>query len=115
MRTLILMPDWNSVLFWWDAEGQDAIDESPLPLSEGLKQSLLHYYRCFSDLFLQGGADECASQIDRRLLDDEGYGLWLKLRYELSGKFLVWFYSFEFDEKFGQPAEWAEARRMSAQ
>jgi hypothetical protein len=103
MRTLILMPGWNVILFWRDAEGHGAVDESTLPISDTLKHDLRSFYAWFSELFFADHSGERASFLDRRLLDARGAELWRRLRNELDGTYRVLFYSEEFNHEFERP------------
>ena len=111
MRTLILMPDWNAVLFWRDAEGRDAVDDGSLPISDALKQELRVFYEWFSELFFRGDSGDRASSTDRRLLDDRGVELWERLSRELSGVHRVLFYSHELHHEFERPEDFRATRR----
>ena len=87
MRTIVLSVDWDSVLFWRDAEGQGRIDEAAFPISDELKRELNAYYGHYSELYLHG--DESIDKIDKRLLDDAGLRAWHRLRTELAGAYKV--------------------------
>ncbi len=49
--------------------------------------------------------------LEVRLLDDQGFAVWLELRKELRGKFEVSFFSHEFMTAFGAPDEFKAARQ----
>ena len=109
MRTLILMPDWNAILFWRDAESRDAVDESTLPISATLKHELSSFYVWFSELFFRD-SEQPASLTDRRLLDARGIELWRRLRTELGSTHRVLFYSHEFNHEFESPDDFTAMR-----
>jgi hypothetical protein len=94
MRTIVLSVDWDSVLFWRDAEGQGRIDDTTFPISDESKRELNAYYGHFSELYLQG--NEPISDLEKRLLDDTGVRAWHRLRAELAGAYEVLFHSSEF-------------------
>lgn len=100
MRTLILMPDWNAVLFYRDSEGSAAVDEDSLPISAALRDELRDFYSWFSELYLQDDSKGPVSHTDRRLMDDRGVELWEHLSRELSGVYRVIFHSLELHHDF---------------
>jgi len=104
------MLDWDSTVFFFDAEGQDRIDEETLPISADLKRQLNEYYKHYSDVYLCADFGEKATPLDERLLDDTGLQIWQQLRTELVGFYRVIFYSFEFGEKFDDPQQFIAAR-----
>jgi len=109
MRTVALSLDFDAILFWYDEQGQEEIDEKTLGISEGLRQELDRFYFWFSELYL--AADELASPLDNRLFDDRGFELWELLRAELAGRYRVIYWSQEFGEYAETPEEF---RRMRA-
>jgi hypothetical protein len=110
MRTIILMLDWDSTLFWRDAAGGGRIDEATLPISTGLKRRLDDYYRHYSDLFFRDGYGP-VPDLEKRLLDDTGLEIWRQLRAELAGIYEVLFDSEEFGCSFDSPEEFLAARK----
>jgi hypothetical protein len=107
MRTLLLMPDWNTSLCWHDAEGCGVADERTLPLSDELRKHLDDYYAWWSNLFLaeDPGPVSC---IDWHLVDERGFQLWQRLRAELGNIYHVHFYSHEFKETFQDPEQFTK-------
>ena len=112
MRTIALIADYGSVLFFHDAEGRDQIDEATLPISTDLKRQLDEYYKHYSDLYLLADFGEQPSTLDKRLLDDTGFKIWRQLRKELALFYRVIFYSFEFAQTFNNPQEFIAARAL---
>jgi hypothetical protein len=110
MRTLILMPDWNAVLFYRDAKGSEAVDEDSLPISTALKRELRDFYAWFSEMFLHDDPREPISDMDRRLMDNRGVELWECLSRELSGAYRVIFHSHELHRDFDRPEEFKAMR-----
>ena len=106
MRTIVLSPDWNSSLWWHDAEGCGLADASTLPLSDELRRNLDDYYEWWSELYLPKEQDYIpVSSLDWHLLDERGFELWQRLRVELGGKYHVHFRSHEFKETFENPEQ----------
>ena len=114
MRTIIVSADWNSVLFWRDAEGQDRIDDTTFAISDESKRDLNAYYGHFSELYLQGDEHEPVSDLEKRLLDDTGIRAWHRLRAELAGAYKVLFHSKEFACDFESPEELVAHRERSS-
>ena len=110
MRTMILGPDWDFVLWWCEADCQDAIDEKTLPISDDLKRDLDRFYGWFSELYFGDG--DSKSVLELRLLDARGFELWLRLREELKGVHRVLFYSQEFYEAFENPEDYKAAKAL---
>jgi hypothetical protein len=106
------MADWDSTLFFFDAEGQDRIDAATLPISADLMRQLDQYYNQYSDLYMDGDTGEKVDPLDKRLLDDTGLTIWRQLRKELALFYNVIFYSFELGEKFDNPNEFIAARSL---
>ena len=104
MRTIVLSPDWNSSLWWHDAEGCGIADERALPLSDRLRKDLGDYYAWWSELYLSEDRIP-ASCTDWHLLDERGFQIWQRLRAELGSTYHVHFFSHEFEERFEDPEE----------
>jgi hypothetical protein len=113
MRTIILLLDWDSTLFWRDVEGGDRIDEATFPISDALKRRLKDYYKHYSQLYYLDYRGQTVPDLEKRLLDDTGLEIWRLLRAELSGKYQVLFLSNEFICDFDDPEEFV-ARRKEA-
>jgi hypothetical protein len=113
MRTIILMPDWNSTLFWRDTEGHGHIDEEALPISDSLKHRLECYYKHFSELYFEASDQPIIPDVEKRLLDDTGLEIWQMLRKELTGFYRVLFYSAEFGDSFENPEEFVAVRKQT--
>ena len=113
MRTIIVFADWNSVLFWRDADGQDRIDDTTFPISDESKRELNAYYGHFSELYLQDHEHEPISD-EKRLLDDTGIRAWHRLRAELAGAYKVLFHSKEFACDFESPEQLVAHRERSS-
>jgi hypothetical protein len=109
MRSIILLLDFDSTLFWRDAEG-GRIDETTLPISHDLKRQLDDYYKHYSELCYRGDYGP-AADLDKRLLDDRGLVIWRQLRAELDGIYQVLFYSQEFGDSFESPEEFLANRK----
>lgn len=112
MRTIVLLVDWDSVLFWRDAEGQGHIDDATFSISDELKRELNAYYGHFSELYLQGNGP--IDKIEKRLLDDAGLRVWHRLRTELAGAYKVLFHSKEFACDFETPGQLIALREQSS-
>jgi hypothetical protein len=112
MRTLVLSPDWDTMLFWWDEQGQGAADESTLPISNALRCDLDDCYKWFSEMFL--AEDAKPTLMDQRLFDARAFGLWERLRMELRFECHVLFYSQEFACKFEGPMDFKAAQRAAS-
>jgi hypothetical protein len=110
MRTIILLLDWDSTLFWRDAEGGGRIDEATFPISDALKRRLSDYYKHYSELYFQN-TGRPVPDLEKRLLDDNGLDLWQQLRAELAGVYRVLFYSDEFACEFNSPDEFITKRK----
>ena len=111
MRTLVLSPDWDTMLFWWDEQGQEAVDENTLPISNALRRDLDGCYRWFSEMFF--AEDSKPTLIDQRLFDARAFELWERLRTELESECHVLFYSQEFACKFETPKDFKAAQRAA--
>jgi hypothetical protein len=109
MRTIILMLDLDSTLFWQDGEG-GRVDESALPISEALKKRMHDYYAHFAELYYRDHHPRI-SDMDRRLLDGAGLEIWQQLRQELDGLYRVLFFSEEFSDAFDSPAQFIVQRK----
>ena len=109
MRTIILLCDWDSTLFWRDSEGQGRIDETTLPISDELKRRLLYYYKHFSDLYYEDNSPP-VPDLEKRILDDVGLDIWRQLRVELDGVYRVLFHSDELSHPFESPEEFLAIR-----
>lgn len=94
MRTIALCLDFDAIVFWFDEQGQEKIDEKTLDLSDELIRKLDELYAWFGDLYLDN--DELPSDLDNRLFDDGALELWESLRAELAGRYNVIYYSREF-------------------
>ena len=112
MRTLILSPDWDTMLFWRDAQNRDAVDESALPVSDALRSELDNCYKWFSEMLF--AEDSKPTAIDRRLFDDRAFELWERLRTELGLEYRVLFRSQEFACEFESPQDFKNARRVAS-
>jgi hypothetical protein len=112
VRTLILSFDWNATLFWWDEQGQDAVDENSLPISNGLRRDLDDCYSWFSEMFF--AEDSKPTLMDQRLFDTRAFELWERLRTELKSECHVLFYSQEFACNFNSPGDFKAARRVAS-
>jgi len=110
MRTIILLLDWDSTLFWRDTEGGGRIDEGTLPISSELRRRLDDYYKHYSELFYRDGYGP-VPDLEKRLLDDTGLEIWRQLRAELAGIHRVLFYSEELGDSFETPEEFVAARK----
>ena len=106
------MLHWNSTLFFFDAEGQERIDEATLPISRNLQKQLELYYKQYSDLYLLDESAQKVDRLDKRLLDDTGLQVWQQLRAEHSDSYRIIFFSEEFGEKFDNPNEFIAARNL---
>lgn len=112
MRTIILLLDWDSTLFWRDAEGGGRIDEDTLPISAELKRCLADYYLHYSELYHQEARPlPDVARLEKRWLDDRGLEVWKQLRAELVGVYRVLFYSEELGDSFETPEEFVRARK----
>ena len=112
MRTIILLLDWDSTLFWRDAEGGGRIDEATLPISAGLKRRLDEYYLHYSELYNQDSHPiPDVPNLEKRLLDDAGLEIWRQLRAELAGIYRVLFYSEELGDSFDSPEAFVARRK----
>src|SRR5687768_12428910 len=101
MRTVILLLDWDSILFWRDAEGSGRIDEATLPISPELKRRLHDYYMHYSELYNQDRHPlPDVPILEKRWLDDTGLEIWKQLRAELAGVHRVLFFSEEIGDSF---------------
>jgi hypothetical protein len=112
MRTIILLLDWDSTLFWRDAEGGGRIDEATFPISDALKRRLSDYYKHYSELYYLD-TSRPVPDLEKRLLDDTGLEIWQQLRSELSGVYRVLFHSEELEDSFESPEDFI-ARRKEA-
>lgn len=112
MRTIILFLDWDSTLFWRDAEGGDRINEATLPISDDLKRRLSDYYKHYSELYYLDTSRPIPG-LEKRLLDDTGLEIWQQLRRELNGVYQVLFHSEELEDSFESPDVFL-ARRKEA-
>lgn len=114
MRTIILLLDWDSTLFWRDAEGGGPIDESALPVSDDVRRRLRDYQKYYSKLYGLGASrpirDREIPAMEKKFLDDTGFEIWQQLRSELNGVYRVLFYSQEFGDSFESPEELLAAR-----
>jgi hypothetical protein len=112
VRAIILLLDWDSTLFWRDADGGARIDEATLPISDDLKRRLSDYYKHYSEHYY---LDTCrhVPGLEKRLLDDTGLEMWQQLRSELSGVYRVLFHSEELEDSFESPDDFV-ARRKEA-
>jgi hypothetical protein len=110
MRTFILLLDWDSTLFWRDAEGSGRIDEATLPISPELRRRLDHYYKHYSELYYRDGYGP-VPDLEKHLLDDTGLEIWRQLRAELGGVYRVLFHSDEFACDFDSPDEFIARRK----
>lgn len=110
MRTIILLPDWNSTLFWRDEESGSRIEETTFPISDALKRRLTAYYKHYSELYFQDTGGPVPA-LEKRLLDDTGLELWQQLRAELAGIYKVLFHSDEFACDFDSPDEFITKRK----
>jgi hypothetical protein len=99
MRTIILLLDWDSTLFWRDAEGSGRIDEMTLPINDDLKQRLNAYYKHYTELYYLD-TNRPVPEVEKRLLDNVGLEIWQQLRLELSGIYRVIFHSEELEDSF---------------
>ena len=111
MRTIILLLDWDSTLFWRDDEGCGRIDESTLPISDGLRRMLGDYYKKYSEIYLGGHDHSLIPELDKRLLDDAGLVIWRELLRELADIYRVLFYSEQFEHSFEDPEEFVTRRK----
>ena len=98
MRTIILSPDWNAVLFWHEASNRKPADETALALSDELRREMRVYYESFAELFLRG-LPGTADATELRLLDERGVLLWQRLQKELAD-YRITFYSHELQDEF---------------
>lgn len=114
MRTLILLPDWDAVLFWREEGCRDQADERELSLPAALAQELRDYYAAFSELYFGGDPGAEVSVLDRRRLDDRGLALWENLREAWAGRYRVLFHSHEFGEAYAEPAAFRAERATAA-
>lgn len=111
MRTMILLLDWDSTLFWRDAEGNGRVDAATLPISTALRQLLRDYYIDYSELYFQDGHPfPDVPRLEKRWLDDTGLKIWKQLRTELADLYRVSFYSEELGESFESPEQFVAAR-----
>ena len=55
---------------------------------------------------------EKVTELERRLLDADGFKLWLKLRQQLSSQYEVKFYSHFFHDEFDDPQQFLDAERL---
>jgi hypothetical protein len=113
MRTVALFLDFDAILFWYDEQGQEQIDEKTLGISDGLRQQLNRFYFWFSELYL---TEEVHSgrDVDNRLFDDRALELWELLRAELAGRYRVIYWSREFSDYFDTPEEFRHMRRHAS-
>lgn len=111
MRTIILMPGWDAILFWRDADGAACIDEDTLPISIELKGRLDVYYKHFSELYHQDDWQPIP-HLEKALLDDTGLEIWRQLRVELASVYRVLFWSDEFSEPFETPEDFVALRNF---
>ena len=109
--TLILNPDFAVIIFRRESGVTSPVDENTLPITTELKTELRTYYRTFSELYLLGF--EKASDTERRLLDADGFKLWLKLRQQLSPQYEVKFYSHFFHDEFDDPQQFLTCNRVT--
>ena len=109
MRTVALFLDFDAILFWYDEQGQEQIDEKTLGISEGLREELERFYFWFSELYLVEEVFS-GSDLDNRLFDDRGLKLWELLRAELVGRYRVIYWSREFSDYFDTPEEFRRVR-----
>jgi hypothetical protein len=110
MRTIILLLDWDSTLFWGDPEGGSRIDEKTLPISPSLRRRLDDYYKHYSELYYRDTTRPVPA-LEKRLLDDTGLEIWKQLREELAGVYRVLFYSDELEDSFETPEEFVARRK----
>jgi hypothetical protein len=111
MRTIILLLDWDSTLFWRDAEGGGRIDEATLPIRPELRRRLDDYYKHYSELYYRD-TTRPVPELEKRLLDNTGLEIWEQLRAELAGIYRVLFYSDELEDSFENPEEFVARRKV---
>ena len=109
MRTLILNPDWNALLFWRDEQSQSAVDDAALPISDSLRAQLGSFGALHSELYFSEVGTP--SEIDIYLLDEKGLLVWQDLRRELGADYCVLFFSHQFMESFGRVEDFEAAQR----
>jgi len=113
MRTIVLSLDWDSTLFYHDAEGTDRIDEATLPISDALKKRLDDYYKYYSELHYQDDSRP-VPDLEKRLLDDTGLEIWRQLRAEVGHVYRILFWSQEFGDHFESPEEFMMIRKQAS-
>jgi hypothetical protein len=109
VRTLILSPDWDALLFWRDEQSQSAVDDARLPISDSLRAKLRSFGALHSELYFAEG--EKPSDLDVRLLDNNGLAVWSELLKELAGLCRVLFFSHEFMESFERVEDFTTAQQ----
>jgi hypothetical protein len=107
-----LVLDWDMVLQRYDHERRGApVDPAELPLASRTIDALWRWYTRYSERAHAHG--EHASALDRdvdwRLLEEEGLGLWRSVRDELGPSWTVAYHSSRMHETFATPAEYARA------
>ncbi len=112
MRTLILDPGWNALLFWRDEQSQSVVDDAVLPLSDSLRAQLAAFASLHSELYF--GDDDKPSELDVRLLDDKGLLVWQELRRELGPDYRVLFLSHQFMEPFERLEDFEAVRKWGS-
>jgi len=114
VKTIILLIDWDSTLFWREPAEGGPVDEGVLPVSSDLKQQLKEYQKNYLELYFQDKHGDIPA-LENRLLDDTGLELWQRLRAELAGKYRVLFHSDEFGCDFDSPEEFIATRKCAHQ
>lgn len=101
-RRILLMCDWNQLLWILDPDGKitSPLQPGSLPLSQGLWVGLDDWYRAFSE---REFANDSTEAIDVREHESEGISLWKRLRAELESDFLVSYYSVILGDRFESP------------